>query len=710
MSRLGGWLGLGSSKAQTPTLTGEEEARELRNALEGATYILKDDLDTADRITSAGDTPFHKVSASSSRRLPAADQHSSGTASSISCVQRSGSSRTYAEHTALEAQRRAQKEKSGYKSEIYPPGTEYAICAAESQMMAAAIGVMQESLTESLKGFYKIRKAFFALDQITAAETKYLAARGYDVTARKSLTRASTRGSTDTLAAAREFKYLNIGEGPEQIRAERAKAEEKDDSFNASESADTSGTQTPANGGLRPEDSQAKRMSALLAAENDDAPEEGPDVQIFDNVVDEFIHSGANCMYGLLLMAISLTPAAFTTILSIVGFKGDRERGLKLLWQTTRFSNIHGSIAASVVLGFYSGMRTMIDIVDDNIYPEKRCKALMARMLARYPDSRLWQMERVRALAAAGEMEEAIEMVKGFKPTPLRQIEALQWWEHALHALFSHNYQVTIEALLKCIEVNHWSHGMYYFMIATAYVELYREAKYSSRPDLGKATEYARKTEEYLELVAPNAGKKKFLARQLPFDSFVLRKLQKWKARASAWGCPLIDAVGVSPFEEMIYWWVGHKKMAKRHLDKSLERLAWSDGGTNLHWHREELDEKAILALLRSKCMQVLGRGDEARELLDTQIIAGHRAAEFTGGFKDNWTAPMARYEMAVLYWNASKGMKNEQQKRETLEDCAEWLKEVATWGDFDLSQRVGVKILTAKKTLQAAGIDVGFA
>jgi hypothetical protein len=63
---------------------------------------------------------------------------------------------------------------------IHHAGAEYALCNAMSQLMGAVLGVLRESLTDTLKGFVKIRSAFKALESIIESEQAFLKTQSRD--------------------------------------------------------------------------------------------------------------------------------------------------------------------------------------------------------------------------------------------------------------------------------------------------------------------------------------------------------------------------------------------------------------------------------------------------------------------------------------------------------------------------------------------------
>jgi len=199
------------------------------------------------------------------------------------------------------------------------------------------------------------------------------------------------------------------------------------------------------------------------------------------------------------------------------------------------------------------------------------------------------------------------------------------------------------------------------------------------------------------------------MARQLPFDVFINRKIQKWEQRANEWKCDFIDAIGVSPLEEMIYFWNGYKRMRPDHLEITLERLAWSEGNENLYWEKEGLDEKAILALLRAATLRNLGKMEEAKSMLQKEVLT-HDKTSFKGHLRDSWTAPCARYEMAANIWREMEQKDGLAERPEVhaeeLKECSKWLEEVARWESYDLDARY-VYLLSLRRLIYIAKLVV---
>ena len=444
-----------------------------------------------------------------------------------------------------------------------------------------------------------------------------------------------------------------------------------------------------------------------------------PDSNIFTNPFDVFIHSGANLCFGLLLVMIAMIPPAFGKLLFIIGFRGDRDRGLRMLWQASKFHNINGAMAGLILLGYYHAVVGFSDVVPDSTmsrdgesptegYPKERCQMLLADMRTRHPKSHLWLLEQARMEASNRRLHSAIALLSNKRPSPLKQVEAIDMFEKSLNAMYIHDYELCSTSFLACVTLNNWSHALYYYIAGAAHVELYR---FNKVDDPAVAAAHATKATEYLKTAPQHAGKKKFMARQLPFDVFVSRKIRKWEARANDFHVPFIDAIGVSPLEEMIFFWNGYKRMDTTQLNDSLAVLAWSEDTTsNPTWTREGPDEHAILAVLRGAILRNLHRWDEAKTTLKTGVF-NVELAELKGGLRDDWTAPAAHYERGVISWMqrvemaermqrdiSDKGAVDEELRY--VKDCEAWIDKAAKWEAYELDARIGLKIATAQDTL----------
>ncbi|KAF2199919.1 hypothetical protein GQ43DRAFT_442032 [Delitschia confertaspora ATCC 74209] len=755
MLKVGGWLSGAKGHMHhgtTRSLNALDELSNIEDAMAAVSHIMNDDVDSAEEALNKGHSPFHQLGKGVVTFMKA----TLGFEQDI--MRQASDTLSDAENSAYRQQRHA-KNASTYQSPIFPPGTEYAVCQAEAQLMSAIVGVLNESLTEAIKSFYKLRKAYLTLESIMEAERKYLSERSTSSLASTSSSRSSRPSSNHSIRSnAPSPKHSApsfIVAGPSSTLGKAAISEkslvpsgnpsseenEDDDFFDADE--DHAEVETPmeyvghlgvptedgrtleldnskkeltprpgsiANPPIKAGESSMDLISETIKELEDLALTEtvkaNEDISAFgDHPVDMFIISGSNFCFGILSLLISLVPPAFSTLLKIVGFKGDRERGIQMLWRATKFHNIHGAMAGLVLFGYYNAIVGFCDIIPqqgEGSYPKARCKVLLADMRKRYPKSHLWLLEEARMLASEKELEKSIEYMDITSESPLKQLEALRWFERSLNTMYIHDYAGTSSAFQKCITLNNWSHGLYYYISGASHVELYRRNKTKNPAEAKKQAELAK---DLFKKVRSNIGKKKFMARQLPFDVFVNRKIQKWEARAAEWKCDFIDAIGVSPFEEMIYFWNGYKRMRADHLEASLEALAWSESKENLYWGKEGLDEMAIKALLTAATLRSLDRTGEARKALEEQILSQDRSL-FKGGLKDNWTAPTARYEMAAIVYGEAERAGPLEKQGALLGECRNWLEEVARWESYDLDARIGMKVTTGKSTLRRYGVE----
>jgi Protein of unknown function (DUF3808) len=489
-----------------------------------------------------------------------------------------------------------------------------------SQLTSAICAVLSGSVTEAIKGFYKLRKAYLTLDGIMEIESNYLKKR----TGSRDGSLAST---TVPLDHSPENGFTN---SPRYSHHENQSYSASETGANEKTSFEIPGS-PKGSAGNEPRTSDLDRDVDKLSLHSPTRVESklldiDPASVGITSHTDIFIHSGTRLCFGILLVVFSMIEnPLFNRILYIVGFKGDRERGTRYLWQAARFDNFNSAIAGIALLGYYNGLVGFCDILptdpgaDDDLagYPRAKCKVLLTDMRKRYPDSRLWKMEEARMHAYNRNLTAAVKILGDNSDSNMKQIAVINMFEMSLTTMFIHDYELCARSWIQCSELSSWSPTLYAYLTGVSYVEIYRNLRES---DPTSAAKYKEKATEYIRKGPPLAGRQKVMSRDLPFDTYIVRKVAKWEERVKVWKVDLVDAVGVSPLAEMIYFWGGPKKQDVALLEKTLDILKW-ERVSHAEKLKDDLDETAIHAILNAAVLRNLERSDEARDFLTGKIL-----------------------------------------------------------------------------------------
>ncbi len=496
---------------------------------------------------------------------------------------------------------------------------------AVSQLTSAICAILSGSIIEAIKGFRKLRQAYLTLDGIMQIEARYLKHRitpgkkSLDSTKISLVSSHRKSGPTAPVPLGNGSLSKSNPEGPFDEKSSAELADHPRQSIGSVGS-----------GMLHLEIDNDGELSPVVTRQDSKLLEVDPASVGITNHTDIFIHSGTRLCYGVLLVVFSMVEnPIFNKILYIVGFKGDRERGTRYLWQATRFNNLNSAIAGIALLGYYNGLVGFCEILptdadaDNDLagYPRAKCMTLLTEMRKRYPESRFWKMEEARMHSYNRNLSAAVKILAENSNSNMKQIATINMFEMALASMFLHDYELCARSWIQCSELSQWSPALYAYLTGVAYLELYRNTR---KTDPKAAKKHREKAKSYIKKGPPLAGRQKVMARDLPFDLYIVRKVKKWEERSKAWNVDIIDAIGVSPLAEMIHFWGGPKKQNPEELRKSIELLDWART-ENPDRFKDDLDETAIQAVLKASFLRNLGSLDEASEILETQVLNHER-------------------------------------------------------------------------------------
>ncbi|GAB0137760.1 hypothetical protein EsDP_00006014 [Epichloe bromicola] len=644
-----------------------KERQHLADALKWTALIMNDDVDGAWQGLERGDSSFHSLGAAMTSFMRSIlgfdkDMMAETVAKLADCETRAWNDckrarKYHSRHDAV-----------GGTSSMYAPGTEYELVRAETQLMGAVVGVLNESVVGAMKSLYKLRKASVVLDGIMAAEARAM--------------EAQAQAQAQAQEKEKE-KTLNLG--------------------------DTDMLHEP---GLRVTDpvdvfihSGANLCFGLLLVLLSLVP------PAFSRILSAVgFHGGGDRARGVRMLWRS---AAHDNVNGALA-------GMMLL------GYYNGLLGAVDILP--SPHDYDYDYNDDDDaeaeaeavgLPREKCRLLLHRLRARHPDSRMWRVEESRLHANAGDLPRAIELLSTGKQSAMRQVTALNDFELGINALALQKWHLMRDTFLRCLETSDWGPGVYHYMAGCASLELYRDAYHGARrhgnedgaaqQQEAEVRRLKKRAEELLRKVPLVSGRQRLMARQLPLETFAQRKLRKWEEAVETLGIDLADAIGPSPALEISYMWAGQKRMGSKELESAMGHLGWARctaGADAVRKLRTEKDNLAVWAIGVSSVLRGMGKMDEAIRVLDENVLS-HDESVFKGGHRDDYVLPVANYELAVIAWarccsppGGSPGEVAEYRRART-DECEEYLGKVKAWESFVLDARVGMRVQSGLETLK---------
>ncbi|QPG76213.1 hypothetical protein FOA43_003599 [Brettanomyces nanus] len=687
-------------------------------------------------------------------------------------------------------------------SAIYPPGTEFGVAYAEANLLNALLMLMSENFMETAKALIKLRRAYHTLDVMSKSMEKM--SHGELTTAAEAVKNLGldeiSHCSSDSVNSTSHFADIPVPLTNRQL--EDKKVIIKLESIYRMRKARIGGSHI----GNPP---VAKALRTHLGDQETTPQIEGKEEQYGDPdiaSVDEYIHSGVNLCFGILQVVLSLLPPGLGRVLSIVGFKGSRENGLKMVWKASQERNIHGGIGLLALLVFYDGPFQFTDVdfdvpsisemkiieeKRDNTVPSLQSKNITSNEMdcdtdssdigsfetavslqstvssinkiaqekmdlerkatrgdgeptilhpgpklvktllharALFPNSNLWLLQESRMLAGRGRLEEAVKLMDSANKSQMKQVDALMYFDRCMLLVFLHRFERAAEEFISLMKVNSYSHALYMYFAGACYLEAYRmcetglflpedkDGDTHDRVDPKKKEEYKMLAEKCL-LEAPKLiGKKKFMARILPFEKFVNRKFKEIIQRKKETQLPLIDCVGTSPIHELAYFWNGYNRMPENCLRLSIKLLGYNASriidpeldlvnpktGKTYSSFAETREQGMIRNTLQSISLRRLGKLEKGMKVLDEGVLCyiteSGRADPHDKLFKlseNPWLYPTALYEKALFCWKIN-GVAG-------LQDSMDWLKKSQSYGgdDYELSTRVSMKTKAAIDRLE---------
>jgi hypothetical protein len=300
--------------------------------------------------------------------------------------------------------------------------------------MSAVVSFLSESVVESLRGAYKLRKAYQLLhklyDMIVVVDGTF--SNGTTVVAPP--TDNSSQSSDDDFVDASD-DLRDLASPAQLTQSLKTMALSQSDT----QSDQVTLGSTPSSPMLSP-DCQSSTLDRRSSIASLGSFHNIPAPPFDSSLTDQTIYAGTLMALGAIMLLISLLPPSLSRLLSIIGFRGSRSQALSMLWKVSADSGPFGALATFVLGSYYGNIVQNSDIVSDEYSASgsgttlDELSAAIIVVQKRYPASVLWVVEEARMESIKGNLDEVIRRLTAFKlRSQMPQIESLVVFEGSLY-------------------------------------------------------------------------------------------------------------------------------------------------------------------------------------------------------------------------------------------------------------------------------------
>ncbi|XP_011359690.1 tetratricopeptide repeat protein 39B-like [Pteropus medius] len=351
--------------------------------------------------------------------------------------------------------------------------------------------------------------------------------------------------------------------------------------------------------------------------------------QIPSNQSKTYRHLVGGIKFGLgaFNLILSLVPPKILKLLNIVGYYGNREVGLALLYESASKLHINNILSILTLLFYYNYINVAFGIEKGH---NSTIEDLFLFYLQKFPKCVILKFFHARFSMLKGNFENAQLILEEciFLQNEWKQSHHLCYWELMWCHIFLQDWKHAYYYADLLSRNSRWSKAIYSYSKAVLLALLPSGFAKSVSEDMNSL---------FLKV---DSFKIKLLGTSVPVEKFVAEKGQRY-GTTTGWFI-------AQPILEFIYAWSGFRVMSKKlHLiscwlsiiDKGEEFLQENPN------KEYATDDITLLHLLKGLCLKHLGKYSAAEQYFN-RVIQKEKLLKY-----DHYLVPYTYYELGILYY-----------------------------------------------------------